>query len=134
MSLTELSLCITFQSTQLGNNQIKCTGAEAIADALKVNKSLKVLDLDENNIDTRGGTALAVSLLENETLTKLSLCTACVLILGKNCIDSRCVPYLISAIQKNQVLEVLNLSYFFFYGNIINIQKGTGSTRKEWKP
>lgn len=48
-------------------------GATALAKALPTNKSLKVLNLDENDIEIDGAVALAEALGRNESLTELSL-------------------------------------------------------------
>ena len=46
----------------LWGNKIKDEGAIALGAALKINKSLKELDLERCNIGTKGGKALAAAL------------------------------------------------------------------------
>lgn len=50
----------------LGDNTIHEKGARCIADALKVNKSLKVLDLHLNRIDDKGGSKFCEALMDKD--------------------------------------------------------------------
>lgn len=61
----------------LGDNMIHEKGARCIADALKVNKTLKVLDLHLNRIDDKGGSKFCEALMDkedgNRTLQEVNL-------------------------------------------------------------
>jgi len=52
---------------------LKATGAEALGETLRVNKTLKVLDLGWNFIRLNSAVALALSLEVNHTLSTLLL-------------------------------------------------------------
>ena len=53
--------------------QVDKQGAKALAKVLKTNTSLKVLNLDGNDIEIEGAVALAEALGSNKSLTELSL-------------------------------------------------------------
>jgi len=57
----------------LNGNNIDKKGAFALAEALKINSTLKELNLWNNNIDTEGGIALADALKSNSSLLNLNL-------------------------------------------------------------
>jgi len=57
----------------LAGCKIDKMGATALAEVLKTNTSLKVLNLDENDIEIEGVMALVKALGRNKSLTELSL-------------------------------------------------------------
>ena len=57
----------------LQNNNIGASGTTEIAEALKVNKSLKTLDLRATKIDAIGAKDIAEALKVNKSLTTLDL-------------------------------------------------------------
>jgi hypothetical protein len=57
----------------LSSNAIGAKGAAALADALKVNKTLSSLNLRQNSIGAKGAAALADALKVNKTLSRLNL-------------------------------------------------------------
>ncbi|CAF1592671.1 unnamed protein product, partial [Didymodactylos carnosus] len=63
----------TLTTLNLENNEISVRGGEALAEALKVNKTLTTLNLAGNQISDGGGEALAEALKMNKTLTTLDL-------------------------------------------------------------
>ena len=73
----------TLRELELGNeniddgtsdqNKITCDGAEALADALKVNQTLRVLNLVNNQIGETGAVAFAAALRKNHKLVDLFL-------------------------------------------------------------
>ena len=57
----------------LAGCKIDKMGAKALAEVLKTNTSLNVLNLDENDIEIEGVMALVKALGRNKSLTELSL-------------------------------------------------------------
>ncbi len=56
------------------NNQISCEGASALVDMFLHNTVLRVLELSQNNIGTKGFEAMIKLIEANVTITHLSLC------------------------------------------------------------
>lgn len=67
-----LSNC-TLERLDLSSNKIECSGAEALAKALQSNRTLAHLDLRINKIGESGATEFAEALKRNYTLTYLDL-------------------------------------------------------------
>ena len=57
----------------LYENKIGDEGGKAIGEALKVNTSLTVIDLDRNKIGVEGGKAIGEALKVNTLLTKITI-------------------------------------------------------------
>ena len=72
-TLTQLSLHNQVGYDEHLHNKIGKDGADALADALKVNKSLKELHLSNNDITNEGLDCLIKALEENTTLDKLCI-------------------------------------------------------------
>jgi Ran GTPase-activating protein (RanGAP) involved in mRNA processing and transport len=94
-----------------------------LADALKSNKSLKVLKLLGNRIQTEGAIVLAEALLENSSLEELGL--------SENQISDDAAPAIINMLKSNTSLKKLSLAG----GNDITngfktkIQNASGETK-----
>jgi Ran GTPase-activating protein (RanGAP) involved in mRNA processing and transport len=63
----------SLQKPDLTGNNIECSGAEAMAEALKVNSVLQELGLGFNKIGDSGATSIAQVLMRHSTLRHLSL-------------------------------------------------------------
>eukprot|EP00812_Abedinium_dasypus_P001934 NODE_1234_length_1201_cov_315.315009.p1 GENE.NODE_1234_length_1201_cov_315.315009~~NODE_1234_length_1201_cov_315.315009.p1 ORF type:complete len:383 (+),score=118.59 NODE_1234_length_1201_cov_315.315009:124-1149(+) len=87
----------TLRSSNIGDR-----AAEALAEALKTNKTLERLLLQVNNIGDDGAKALAEALKSNDTLTRLSL--------GMNRIGRDGAKALAEALKSNDRLTMLYLS------------------------
>lgn len=87
----------------LSNNNISDVGAEALATALKVNSTLTCLSLHECEISGIGANKLAVALMHNTSLTSLNL--------GRNPITSTGVTALAEALKVNTTLTSLSISF-----------------------
>merc|ERR1712087_518619 len=88
-------------------NNLGVQSAEAIGKALKVNESLRSLNLESNNLtasgsDQKGIIKLAEALHENRTLR--------VLMLSKNSITAQAGEYFVKAIEANDSLTLVDLS------------------------
>ncbi|KJE97164.1 hypothetical protein CAOG_010088 [Capsaspora owczarzaki ATCC 30864] len=83
------------------NRQIGEVGARAIAETLKVNKTLKYLDLDNNLIGDAGAQSIAEALKVNTTLKALSL--------AKNQIGDVGANAIAEALKVNKTLTWLDL-------------------------
>eukprot|EP00948_MAST-09A_sp_MAST-9A-sp1_P000350 g350.t1 len=92
----------TLQRLNLSSTDISYQGAEALADALKENNTLQVLNLDENSIGDQGAKALADALKENKTLQKLDL--------HENGIEDQGAKALADALKVNKALKILELN------------------------
>ena len=57
----------------VADNQIGYDGSRFLAQALKMNKTLQKLNLKLNNIKDKGGAKFFKDLMENESLTELSV-------------------------------------------------------------
>jgi Ran GTPase-activating protein (RanGAP) involved in mRNA processing and transport len=101
----------TFTGTtfNLWGNEIGGAGAKALADMLKVNKTITKLDLSGNKIGDDGVIAIAEALKENNTITTLHLLY--------NKIECAGAKALASMLQMNNTITVLYLS-----GNNIGIE------------
>jgi hypothetical protein len=84
------------------NNRMGDSGVAAIAEALKVNSSLRRLWLCGNYIEDSGATAIAEALKVNSSLQKLSL--------GDNQIYASGAEALAEALELNSTLQQLDLS------------------------
>ena len=95
--------CLYLQSTNIGDD-----AAQALAEMLKNNRSLHILDLCNNQISSSGVGLLAEALhgASNSTLEELNL--------NQNPIDSDCVNDLIQMLKYNKVLQIFGLSYSEF--------------------
>jgi hypothetical protein len=78
-------------------------GASALADALKVNKSLTSINLDYNQIGAEGASALADALKMNRTLKSINLCV--------NAIGNEGASALADALKVNTAVTTINLRY-----------------------
>merc|ERR1712176_1730558 len=88
-------------------NNLGVQSAEAIGKALKVNESLRSLNLESNNLtasgsDQKGIIKLSEALHENRTLR--------VLMLSKNSITAQAGEYFVKAIEANDSLTLVDLS------------------------
>ena len=61
------------ESIDFGNNKIMKAGAKALAKALTINKTLKVLSLRLNSIGDEGCIAICLQACKNQTLESLNL-------------------------------------------------------------
>jgi len=86
----------------LGWNEIGAEGASAVAEALKVNSTLRWLVLLENDIGSEGASAIACALKGNSTLQRLDL--------GANNVGDKGASALSEALRMNSTLETLHLS------------------------
>ena len=86
----------------LSNNDIDDTGAKALSEALKVNKSLLRLYIGSNGIGNEGAAALAEALRVNNSLTRLHL--------DNNNIGSEGARVFANALKANDSLKVLFLN------------------------
>eukprot|EP00812_Abedinium_dasypus_P011919 NODE_545_length_1486_cov_445.815514.p1 GENE.NODE_545_length_1486_cov_445.815514~~NODE_545_length_1486_cov_445.815514.p1 ORF type:complete len:428 (-),score=147.61 NODE_545_length_1486_cov_445.815514:186-1349(-) len=91
----------TLEWLLLQGNNIGDDGAKALAEALKSNDTLKKLFLDNNCIGSYGAKALAEALKSNDTLEKLYL--------GRNRIGSDGAEALAEALKSNDTLKTLFL-------------------------
>ena len=66
-------MCSLSSVRSLGINRIGDEGASALGEAVKVNSSLKSLDLQRNGIGDEGATAIGDALRVNASLTRLIL-------------------------------------------------------------
>jgi Ran GTPase-activating protein (RanGAP) involved in mRNA processing and transport len=96
----------TLTTLYLTLNRFSAEDVEALADALKVNKTLTTLDLSFNKINAKGAEALADALKVNKTLTKLRL--------AGNKIDAKGAEALADALEINQTLTKLDVSFSNF--------------------
>lgn len=92
----------TLKILELSANQICDDGAKDIANALKNNKTLKTLELNGNQISDEGAKYIAEFLKENSALTKLGL--------GGNEIGYDGAKDIASALKNNKTLITLDLS------------------------
>ncbi|CAF1559186.1 unnamed protein product, partial [Didymodactylos carnosus] len=84
------------------NNNISNEGATSIADALKVNKTLRQLDVSHNNISNEGATSIADALKINTTLTWMSI--------SNNNISNEGATSIAHALKINTTLSSLGIS------------------------
>jgi hypothetical protein len=96
----------TLTSIDVYSNHIGDEGASALADALKVNKSVMAIYLGDNGIGAEGASALADALKVNTSFTKIFL--------GNNAIGREGAAALIDALQVNTSLTRVHT-----YGNLI---------------
>ena len=89
----------TLRVLNLNYNQIRSEGAVTIATMLKTNSSLETLDLDGCSIDSSGGVELGITLERNKTLRVLSL--------SVNALGDDGVRGLIVGLENNSSLEEL---------------------------
>lgn len=75
--------------------------AHALADALQLNDSLAVLDLEENQIEDDGADALAEALLLNRSITTVNL--------AENCFGDYGARALACALRESESIATLNL-------------------------
>eukprot|EP00796_Vickermania_ingenoplastis_P011097 gene11097-7724_t len=94
---------LPMEELYLQNNNIRGAGALALAEALEMNKSLRILQLQQNRIpDSEGGPELLNALGVHPSLAELHL--------GSNCIGPKCVEALHDVLPKLTALTVLNVS------------------------
>lgn len=87
----------------LHNNNIRGPGALALAHAMSMNKSLRVLHLQQNRIpDEEGGPEFIRSLVDHPSLTELHI--------GSNCLGHNSVEALHEVLPQITLLTTLNLS------------------------
>ena len=91
----------TLKGLNLSSNYINDKMCTSIADALKGNKKLAVLDLSQNDIGNEGAVALAEMLKENNTLYRLEL--------YGNKIQAQGVEILTEAVKHNYTIITLSL-------------------------
>ncbi|CAF1561785.1 unnamed protein product [Didymodactylos carnosus] len=77
----------TLSRLYISNNNISNEGATSIADALKINETLTELYIGENNISNEGATSIADALKTNKTLTELYIGKNKVLNEGRTAIE-----------------------------------------------
>ena len=104
---------LKFQSLDLQARSISETDIGLLAEALKVNSTLTVLNLDRNRFGAQGATILAEALKVNSTLTELHLVD--------NGIGAQGATCLAEALKVNSTLTELHL-----FGNDIGPQGATG--------
>ena len=105
-SLTELDLSRNLIGASENLNVVKpdlVTGGEAVAEMLRTNETLKVLNLSWNAIRGDSAIDLATSLRDNQTLRKL--------ILAYNTFGDKGSQYMGMSLITNRSIEVLDLSY-----------------------
>jgi Ran GTPase-activating protein (RanGAP) involved in mRNA processing and transport len=68
-----LKVNTSLKAFYIAHNKIGPTGAQAFAEALKINTSLNVLNISLNNIGDTGAQSIAEALNENTSLTELKL-------------------------------------------------------------
>ena len=94
---------ITITKLRINRSQISHKGAESLARALAVNRSLQELDIDNNDIGDSGIALIATVLHTNTTLTKLRI---------SNCgISDEGAELLAGALAVNRSLQELGISY-----------------------
>ncbi|CAF1353668.1 unnamed protein product [Rotaria sordida] len=91
----------TLTILNLNSNLIDSQGAQHLANALEHNNILTILDLHYNQIGDQGAKCLANALQHNNILTKLNLIS--------NGISSQGAQYLASALEHNNTLTTLKL-------------------------
>ena len=91
----------TLKRIDLTYNQIGNAGAQALAEAIKGNKTLKRIDLTYNKISDAGALALAEAIQVNNTVTEM--------IVDRNSIGDDGARSLAQAIQTNHVMSALHL-------------------------
>ena len=82
---------------------IEAAGAKALAEALKTNTSVTLIDLGENKIGAAGAKALAQALKTNTSVTKIYL--------GKNEIGDAGAQVLAEALKINTTLKTIDLTH-----------------------
>jgi len=103
-------------------NSIGKKGAKEIANLLKINSTLTLINLgnllhhtiDGNSLGNEGAKEIAKALRDNYTLTTLSLCKALRVSIGGNRITAEAAKEFETAIRENQTLSVLNLGIIRF--------------------
>jgi Ran GTPase-activating protein (RanGAP) involved in mRNA processing and transport len=90
------------EKLDLSYDHIRDAGAIAIADMLKVNKTITELNLSDNDIGIDGAKALAAMLEKNNTITELCL--------FRNNIKDDGAKALAGMLEKNNTITELNLS------------------------
>jgi len=98
----------TITRLDLNNNKISNGGAKALAEALKTNKTLILFNISNNNIGYDGGIAIADALKINTTLLDLNL--------SENKINDGAV-YIADALKINTTLLKLNLEQNYIKDN-----------------
>ena len=84
------------------SNNITSEGAIKIAEAIKVNKTLKILDISNNNISDDGAVAISDTLKSNNSL--------CILNMSSNKITGKGAIKIAEAIKVNKRLQELHIS------------------------
>jgi len=97
-----LRLNQTIRELHLQRNRMGDEGLKALAHALRINQTIALLILDHNQIGDEGVKALADAVRINQTVTKLYL--------GDNQIGDEGLKALADAFRINQTVAVLNLS------------------------
>lgn len=87
-------------------------GAQKLAEVLKDNTVISVLNLGYNAISDVGAKEIASAVAANNTLISLDLSIACPDRVGKNYIGIEGAKEIAAAIGRNKALLVLNLSVF----------------------
>ena len=114
-----LRINMTLKTLNLSCNKISDIGATALANALHVNVSLRILNCYLNDISDKGATAFARALHENTTLTKLDV--------HDNIIGEEGLTAFDTVLQTNTTLTILTLDdhecdpdffYFPIFGEI----------------
>jgi hypothetical protein len=108
-----LKINTTLKLLNLGSGMIFREGAIAIAEALKINKTLTEMYLEINNIGDDGAKALAEALIVNETLLKLSL--------RDNFIRSDGIVAIANALIENKTLLYLDLGLLYSFEDQVGI-------------
>ena len=93
----------TVRELQLGGNNISNDGAATISDALKSNDSLQILDISFNQINGEGAIKVAEAIKVNKTLLKLDMC--------RNKISDDGAAAISDALKSNNSLQILNISF-----------------------
>ncbi|KJE93094.1 hypothetical protein CAOG_003935 [Capsaspora owczarzaki ATCC 30864] len=97
----EFNIAKYMYASILGDRQIGDDGAEAIAEALKVNTTMSELDLGKNQIGVAGAQSIAEALKVNTTLTTLYL--------DRNQIGDAGAEAIAEALKVNTTVNVLDL-------------------------
>ncbi|KAH3759104.1 NOD3 protein [Pelomyxa schiedti] len=104
---------IVLRELYLGYNSIGDAGAQQLAEALKMNKTLKVLSLQANKITDTGAAFLLQAVKTNSTLTHLDL--------GNNKLTTRTAEIVAATLSVNQSLTSINMGLNNLAGGAVAI-------------
>ena len=116
-----LKINTTLRELNLSKNFISDEGGKALAEALKINTTLTKLNLSKNSIGNQGASAIAEALKTNTTLTTLDF--------SWNYIDIKGAKKLVEAMKINTTLTTLYLKGNYEIPNIRSYLRDNGVVR-----